>query len=172
MKINFSNMTKMIAQAVAIALVPTIRKVVKEEVTEEHRYELTEEGEKLFRKKIGVLLGFILLVALAYFINLIHLHYKQQNLPHINDAILSQMREELDSWDDDLGGGGRWENHSIIYNTKKNTVVYTVQCRNYANEIAMNEYCRVVKDIHQKYTREYRKSILIIHPNRKDLDCY
>ncbi|MBT7349744.1 hypothetical protein HN803_03025, partial [candidate division WWE3 bacterium] len=33
MKINFSDMTKMIGQAVATALAPTIRKIVKEEVT-------------------------------------------------------------------------------------------------------------------------------------------
>ena len=94
------------------------------------------------------------------------------DLPQISDGILSQMREELDSWMNHPDSGGRWEYQGIDYDSEENSVTYTIQCLYEANEIEMKEYCRVVKDIHYKYAREYPKSIAIIHPNSKvDFDC-
>jgi|TARA_R110000824_G_scaffold278404_1_gene466581 hypothetical protein len=47
MKVKFSNMTKMIAQAVAAALVPTIRSIVKEEVTKGTRRVIKENRNSI-----------------------------------------------------------------------------------------------------------------------------
>ena len=84
--------------------------------------------------------------------------YSSEPLPPV---YLEGIKQGLDEWDLDFGDGGRWVYHEAKYDENTHKIYYEIRTLVDANRIAMNEYCSLIKDIHNEFAQNYRSSIRI-----------
>ena len=70
--------------------------------------------------------------------------------PPISTDTLRKINEELESW-----AQGRWANFRASYDSKNSTLIIQVAALPRSNKIAWDGYCRVMKDLAQKYAPGY-----------------
>ena len=70
--------------------------------------------------------------------------------PPLPQSKLDAINERLDSWGDE-----RWRNWKASYLEKDETLLIRVAADPMANEIAMNGYCNILKDLANEYAPGY-----------------
>lgn len=74
----------------------------------------------------------------------------EKKLP-ITEESLNLITEDLEGWAE-----GRWSKYEASYDTNSSSLVLTISASPQANEVALTSYCRVLKDIANKYASGYK----------------
>ena len=71
--------------------------------------------------------------------------------PPLSQAKLSAIEEDIKGWAE-----GRWLNYTVGYDQDDETVIIQIAVDPSANEIAINSYVKILKDVFNKHASGYK----------------
>ncbi len=96
-----------------------------------------------------------------------------ETLPPPSTQTINLIEKELSRWgDSDDASEARWPNYKVGYNKTEGNLYIQVAAQPLANDIAMNGYINIIKDIHSKYAKEYNLVGRVYQMGEQKKTCY